>query len=542
MGTTSDKLTYLNETKTKIKDNLNFGGANITNETFRQYADKIKDLYVYFMNNGLDVVWNNWEKVIGSGTSITLNQTMEAPIKIDLKGNTEQNGTPTPSSPIEVETTTGRQEIDVTGKNLFNKDSVSLKTYTGATSSTRASSSQVLYLKAGTYKFSTNLDMTTYEYKTDVLALPPQTTSTETYIYNSGWVTSSNPTITLSQDGYFAFLIRKKNNGDLDLNTIKSFQYQLEIGNTASSYEAFKGQSYEINLGKNLAYQNSMTTTSDGYLNVSTGFFAYVKSGETYTLSLNIASSNTSTGYTEVRCITATSGGTNQGTVVAFNRLNGGGQIVRTFTSSYTGYLTFSGSGMLGDSEVFTEIQLEKGNVATTYTPYKPPIYLGKIGTYQDYIYKDNGSWYIHKEIGRVVLNGSESWTLDSANSRFYNIDYINDYMVNQRTNAITNYYRYGDSASDGYFALSSSNNYLFIHFPNSSTNTIALFKTWLESNNVELYYILNTPTTTKITDYELINQLNELEKAKGYDNTTNIIQANDNLPFILDVRALKKI
>ena len=119
MGTIADKLTYLNETKTKIKDNLNFGGANITNETFREYANKIKDLYVYFMNNGLDVVWNNWEKVIGSGTSITLNQTMEAPIKIDLKGNTSQNGTPTPTAPIEVETTTGGQEIMISGKNML---------------------------------------------------------------------------------------------------------------------------------------------------------------------------------------------------------------------------------------------------------------------------------------------------------------------------------------------------------------------------------------------------------------------------------------
>lgn len=122
--------------------------------------------------------------------------------------------------------------------------------------------------------------------------------------------------------------------------------------------------------GKNLSTMSSMTTTSGGNYNASTGFFAYVQSGKTYTLSLNIASSNTSTGFTEVRCYSAPSGGTNQGTVASFNRLNGGGNITKTFTSSYNGYLMFSGAGMLANSEVFTEIQIEVGSTATTYEPY----------------------------------------------------------------------------------------------------------------------------------------------------------------------------
>ena len=157
-----------------------------------------------------------------------------------------------------------------------------------------------------------------------------------------------------------------------------------------------------------------------------------------------------------------------------------------------------------------------------------PQIEEGEETDYEPY---GTGQWYIHKEIGRVVLNGSESWTLDSTNSRFYNINYISDYMVNQRTNAITNYYKYGDSASDGYFALSGSNNYLFIHFPNSSTNTVALFKTWLGSHNVELYYILNTPTTILIEDEELINQLNAIELLNGLNN---INVSSPYLPIIL--------
>ena len=40
-------------------------------------------------------------------------------------------------------------------------------------------------------------------------------------------------------------------------------------------------------------------------------------------------------------------------------------------------------------------------------------IELCKIGDYQDSIVKDNGKWYLNKQIGKVVLNGSESWWQD---------------------------------------------------------------------------------------------------------------------------------
>ena len=58
------------------------------------------------------------------------------------------------------------------------------------------------------------------------------------------------------------------------------------------------------------------------------------------------------------------------------------------------------------------KVQLEEGDQPHQSQSY--PINLGdielcKIGDYQDRIYKDNGKWYIEKQIGKVVLNGSES-------------------------------------------------------------------------------------------------------------------------------------
>jgi hypothetical protein len=90
---TAEKLTYLNTTKTLIKDNLNLGGANISNEPFRVYSSKLIDIYKDFLANGTDTLWNNWNKVNGTGENLTLNNTIKGKMKIDLKGNTSQYST-----------------------------------------------------------------------------------------------------------------------------------------------------------------------------------------------------------------------------------------------------------------------------------------------------------------------------------------------------------------------------------------------------------------------------------------------------------------
>lgn len=52
---------------------------------------------------------------------------------------------------------------------------------------------------------------------------------------------------------------------------------------------------------------------------------------------------------------------------------------------------------------------------------------------------------------------------------------------------------------------------------------------------------VIVTKDNVKITDTDLIEQLEELEKAKSVDDKTFISQINEQLPFILDVSALSK-
>ena len=83
---------------------LEVAGADLTNvnKNILNLKTTWQERLLYFMNNGTDVVWNNWDKVTGEGTSITLDNTKEGKMKVLLKGNTYQDST--------------------TGKNLYNNN------------------------------------------------------------------------------------------------------------------------------------------------------------------------------------------------------------------------------------------------------------------------------------------------------------------------------------------------------------------------------------------------------------------------------------
>lgn len=79
MASINEKLNYINETKSLIKDKLNDLGSEIEDETtFREYAEKIEDLY------------NEWPKINDEDTTITLNNTKKGKMNLQLKGNINQ--------------------------------------------------------------------------------------------------------------------------------------------------------------------------------------------------------------------------------------------------------------------------------------------------------------------------------------------------------------------------------------------------------------------------------------------------------------------
>ena len=130
MASINEKLNYINETKSLIKDKLNDLGSEIEDETtFREYAEKIEDLY------------EEWPKINDENTIISLNNTKKGKMNLQLKGNTYQY------------TTTGKNLLDInnlTTNNATQQISGSTLTLTGTGKGTWAKAQKTLTLKANT--------------------------------------------------------------------------------------------------------------------------------------------------------------------------------------------------------------------------------------------------------------------------------------------------------------------------------------------------------------------------------------------------------
>ena len=287
MGTTSEKLTYLNTTKEKIRDSINLTGANLTSEdTFRSYASKLKKGYIDIINNGIDTLYNNFPKVSGIGSNLSLTPTYEAPMKLnEIQGSTLQDGTPTPSSPVPLQSVTGLQNVNITGKNLLNipNGTYSHNGITAVTSNgtitlngTASNTSFIrlnvgLNLVSGTYTLSLNNSNTKSDTGTYV-RFDSDPNSILTYEN-----TNASNNITLSEDKtYSRLVIRTTSNITFENFIIKP---QLEQGSTATTYEPYKDNTYEVNLGKNLLPNIATTTTKNGITFTKNSDGTYTVSG-----------------------------------------------------------------------------------------------------------------------------------------------------------------------------------------------------------------------------------------------------------------------
>ena len=153
-------------------------------------------------------------------------------------------------------------------------------------------------------------------------------------------------------------------------------------------------------------------------------------------------------------------------------------------------------------------------------------IELCKIGDYQDYIYKSGGKWYVHKEVGKLVQNGTETG--------WYNLSGSTSYA---RTNAATSFVK-----NVPFFAnrgLTTPTSGTRIKIPNNNLywyetgyESIEDFKSSLATTNLIVYAPLLTPTDTEITNETLVAQL-EAILSQGYtyagtNNITTVISAGN--------------
>ena len=324
---------------------------------------------------------------------------------------------------------------------------------------------------------------------------------------------------------------------------------QLELGSQATSYEPFTSQSQEINLGKNLTtfpastYSSgdvdfvftdetisaSGTATSNWTTMMATANFAEPLQPGTYTFSIPETLPNT----LQFKLYDAS------GTATDNNITAGNKSVTFTTTTTNTQYrLVYRAQSQAVSFSIPNKLMLQAGSTATDFTPYITPIELCKIGTYQDRIYKDESKWYVEKQVGKVVLDGSETgWMIPAGGNQLF------------RMNNGTFHDGTGLTADNGalcdnfvYFANKLGNitgnlpdlKFAFtqgspnINFRYDDIADLTAWKTWLASNPVTVYYALATPTTTEITDSTLLEQLEHIYQLYGGLNNISIVGAGN--------------
>lgn len=193
-------------------------------------------------------------------------------------------------------------------------------------------------------------------------------------------------------------------------------------------------------------------------------------------------------------------------------------------------------------------ISNEDNTQSQNYSINLGSIEYAKIGSAEDNIYRDdNGDWYFEEHIGKKILNGTENWvystlsnnTITSAFVRGLGGKNLSTYMCNKfpYLTVISAY------TTVEYCGTNGDSMRLGVFKSRLNTPDLQGLKSWLSQNNIKVYFELATPTTTQITDSDLIDALDALyDEAMSYKGNTTIIQINDDLPFTLNYSVLKEI
>lgn len=516
---------------------------------------------------------------VSATTGTSINFTIKAQLESGSQATSFEpyvggTASPNPDYPQEVQTVTGEQTVTVMdstqGKNIWklppSTSTVNNVEYTPnedgtfdlvglASADTEFSTimrADALGIKEGeTYTFSSNGSSILYfVFNCDVNGTWKKTLMS--FSPNNSSVTSTCPSLV---DSYVRLVIRVSNGTNINQTNVKSM---LEKGNQATPFVPYAIQTYPINLGKNLFDKDNANTLTGCYVDndlriVNTGSstvsICYIKCepNTTYT----VQKENTGTNNRFALFTTAT---TPAAGVIALNLVGTNGaednhtnySITTPANAKYLGVFFAQPAGLSTPTspEIMATIQIEKGSTATTYAPYFTPIELCKIGTYQDYIYKSGEDWYVHKDINKVLLDGTQyvtQYTTAAANKYRFTCSVSGaanvsaDVIVNMSDKFVG--VTRGDTwdNKNGVYQLGGG---IGFYWDAISAYTTAQVQTWLSNNNVTAYYPLATPTDTQITNATLISELEGLLSATTYSGNTYITVSGD-LASPLEVKAI---
>ena len=501
-------------------------------------------------NENLKKVISQLPQVPGQGTSITLENTIEAQFtKFDVEGNSTQDGTPSPDNEVPIESA-GDNE------NLFDTSLLPI-TKNGVTISKDSKGNVVLngtptitsgyigfdftlsstYLKADTYTISV-------KNKIDGIGTTINQTTPGGIINLTMSDTAKVKTGTLTADlinGTMGVNVR------YDVGTLDNFilNPKLEKSNKASGYSPYGMGSINEKIGnKNWntsplqdgSLTNGLPDTN--YETCRTTNFIDIKPSTNYAFSINgILNRVVVSMYDKDKNFIATDG------AGGYASSNG---LFTTYANAY--YIKYRAYN--ADKQLFLNgnIQLEEGSTASPFVEHKEQDYsifvqqpMRSIGDVRDkFVIKSDNKKYERHYIGEVVLNGTENWNYEGG--RFVLNFLISALDISGRQKVYSNYFEYLPSGSADYgifvYKASSTNSQIYIY--DKDYTTVEEFKAMLAekyANGTPVYvdYILAEPLDLPCTE----EQIDVLENKPSTYKDFTIIQSEDETPAYLEVAGI---
>ncbi len=401
-----------------------------------------------------------------------------------IKGNSVQNGTPTPNDPIEVQSV-GDKTVNLIN-NVKSSETISGITFTInndksiTMNGTNTSGSNIAYSIIGNSDYIEQSilleDNTTYTLSGGV-ELP-----TGVYLQTHGKVNESTQyktftktptTFTTAESTLWSAYIRI--DAGVTISNLTVYP-QLEKGSTATEYEPYGKYKIPVTTkSKNIfTYQTILDSNHIELLNASNAEFNFINTSgipETYidakeNTQYNVSYKVKAVSEQVIHFSVYYTDGTNTnisatGVVGEYVEVSG-----VTAANKSVSYIKFGGGGGLKVGTTFKEIQFEEGTNKTSYAPYyneTTNIYLDeplrKVGDYYDYI--DFSKKQVIRQIASVDL-GSVNFTYNTDKVNPY-FTYVNsaqvaakaDYILSANYNRVSIYSMLSSSANQPDFSIS---------------------------------------------------------------------------------------
>lgn len=492
---------------------------------------------------------SNFNMVIIVKSGVTVNNVLFKPM-IRLSTESEEyepycGGTPAPNPdyPIPYYGVTGRQVVKFNSKNLFNKDNAQSGTFYNTSNGSIISSSawsqseyipfnsNTIFTISSTYlENNSSFELTQFDENKQWI------TSRQFSLISGSWTETTENNTKYIKVGF-------RNDRNVELNI------QLEQSPTPSPYTPYQQEEYEINLGKNLLptspedWEQGSLDTNNGTnatnvdrlrtkdyipVNIDTDYYISLKSTDYKLINIWTYDSNKQGIYNYYSSVDDQISGT-QGLKIKFpSSISSNVKYIRVIIrrTDFT--------SVTADEITIAKPQLELGDTSTSYSPYFEPIKLYK----DEYIYNKDNEWMIKRNFGESLIKQVILASKNASKETLYQVDFGNfsNMKIQNWGKGYCDYFIANTTKSDGTIRFGANDNKIYAYTNNSSFSSTANANTWLSSNNVKVLYQLAEPYEEKITNTELINQLNAIQPLLG-DNIITIDTANE-LLMNVDIEA----